>query len=58
MRDVVRAAGEEPVALLATDGVVGRGDEIRERTGRAGVADGAERLQVAHRGERTNGLQP
>ena len=57
MDDVVRAAGEELVALLATDGVVRRGDEIDERTGRAGVADGAKRLQVAHRGERTNGFE-
>ncbi len=54
--DVVRAAREELLAFLATDGVIGRGDEIGERSGRAGVANGAKRLQVAHRGERTNAL--
>ena len=54
--DVVRAAGEELVALLGADCVVGRCDEIDERAGRAGVPDGAKRLQVAHRGERTNGF--
>ena len=32
------------------DGVVRRRDEIGERAGRAGVADGAERLHVGHRG--------
>ena len=56
--DVERAAREELLALLAADCVVGRCDEIDERTGRAGVTDGAKRLQVAHRGERTNALQP
>ena len=34
--------------LLGRHGVVGRGDEIGRRAGRAGVADGAERLQIGH----------
>ena len=58
MDDVVRAAREELRALLVVDGVVRRSDEIGQRAGRAGVADGAKRLDVGHRGERTNGLAP
>jgi hypothetical protein len=54
MEDVVRAQREEPVALFGGDCVVRRGDEIGRRAGRVGVADGAERLQVGHPGERTN----
>ena len=44
-------------SLLVVDRVVRGRDEIRQRSGRAGVADGAERLDVGHRGERTNGLR-
>ena len=57
MDDVVRAARVQPRALFIVDYVVRRGDEVRQRSGRAGVADGAERLDVGHRGERTNGLE-
>ncbi len=53
--DVVRAARSEALALLGPDGVVRRRDEIRQRSGRAGVADGAKRLHGGHPGERTNG---
>ena len=53
--DVVRAARSEALALLGLDGVVRRCDEIRQRSGRAGIADGAERLHGGHPGERTNG---
>ena len=53
--DVVRAPRSEALALLGVDGVVRRCDEIRQRSGRAGVADGAERLHGGHPGERTNG---
>ena len=56
--DVVRAARVQRRALLVVDGVVRRCDEIRQRAGRAGVADGAKRLDVGHRGERTNGFAP
>ena len=56
MDDVVRAARVQRRALLVGDGVVRRGDEIGERAGRARVADGAKRLDVGHRGERTNGF--
>jgi len=55
---VERAPREELRALLGSDRVVGRSHEIRERTGRAGVADGAERLHVGHPRERTNALGP
>ena len=54
MNHVVRAAGIQLGALLVVDGVVRGSHEIRQRPGRAGVADGAERLGVGHRGERTN----
>ena len=54
--DVVGAARIERRALLVGDGVVRRGDEVGQRAGRAGVADGAKRLHVGHRGERTNGF--
>ena len=56
--DVVRAAPIQLCTLGLVDGVVGGCHEIRQRAGRAGVADGAERLDVGHRGERTNGLSP
>jgi hypothetical protein len=54
VEDVVRAAPVELGALGVVDRVVGRRHEIRQSTGRAGIADGAERLGVGHRGERTN----
>ena len=57
MEDVVRAARVQTRSLVVVDRVVRRGDEVRQRSGRAGVADGAERLDVGHRGERTNGLE-
>ncbi len=56
VHDVVGAPREELVPLIAADRVVRRSYEIDQRSGRAGVADGAERLQVGHRGERTNAL--
>ena len=52
--DIERAARSEAVALLGADGVVRRRDEIRQRSSRAGIADGAERLHSGHPGERTN----
>ena len=55
MDDVVRAPRSEALALLGVDGVVRRCDEIRQRSGRAGIADGAERLYGGQPGERTNG---
>ena len=54
VRDVVRAPPEEALALRIAHDVVRRRHEIGERAGRAGVADGAERLHIGHRGERTN----
>ena len=56
--DVVRAAGVERRSLLVRHGVVRGSDEVGQRAGRAGVADGAKRLHIGHRGERTNGFQP
>ncbi len=50
VEDVVRAQREESLALVGSDRVVGRRHEVRDRAGRAGVADGAKRLQVGHRG--------
>ena len=58
VEDVVRTAREERRPLLVVDRVVRRSDQVGQRAGRAGVADGAKRLDVAHRGERTNGLRP
>ena len=58
VRHVVGAARVQGSALVVVDGVIGRCDEIGQRAGRAGVADGAERLNVGHRGERTNGPAP
>ena len=53
--DVVRASPEQALALGRRDGVVRGRHEIGSRAGRAGVTDGAKRLQYRHRGERTNG---
>ena len=50
MDDVVRARGAEALALLGRDHVVRRGDEALERPGRLGVANGAKRLDLGHRG--------
>ena len=58
VRDVVRAPREEALALRVAHDVVRRRHEIGERAGRAGVADGAERLHIGHRGERTNAGPP
>jgi len=56
--DVVRAAREETRSLLVVDRVVGRCHELAERACRARVANGAERLGVGHRHERTNAPEP
>ena len=58
VEDVVRTPRIERRALILVHNVVRGRDEIGQRAGRAGVADGAKRLDVAHRGERTNGLAP
>ena len=55
MEDVVGTLREKGCTLLVVHRVVRRSDEIRQRTGRAGVANGAKRRGVGHRGERTNG---
>ena len=58
VQDVERAPRKELRALLGSDRIVRRSHKIRERTGRAGVADGAERLHVGHPRERTNAPGP
>ena len=57
MEDVEGAARVQACALLVVDGVVRGRDEVRQVPGRAGVADGAERHDLGHRGERTNGFR-
>ena len=53
--DVVGTPRVQVRALVVVDGVVRGSDQIRQPSGRAGIADGAERLGVGHRGERTKG---
>jgi len=48
--DVVGAARVERRALVVVDRVVRGSDEVGRRPSRAGVADGAKRLDVGHRG--------